>query len=302
MTRTTRRHSHPPLAPVIPLPAAGPANRNRAGARRRTVPPARRPVSVWLCTPPAGQPANRWLDTAVSTATTTYTSPGHRVLLLTPPTTPTTPGRTDPPSPAAPRATTGPDRDHDPELVGEVDRGLDRLRRTADAVTSTGRLVIVRTAQPPDRHPATNPANGPSPSPDPDSADAAASTESRTGPDRLNRPDPPQQLDLVITTTRPHTTGWLPGMPWTRLLTPHGLLAVITHSDTRGGQLTDPIRPLNRAATRAGLALLDHVILAHPAPPPAFSTDPSVGSAPDWAHADLLIFANPADAATGATR
>lgn len=295
MTRTTRHRPHPPLASVIPLrPASATLPRRRSG--RRPARHMRRPTSVWICTPDptqAGRAAGGWLPTAVSTAVATYTQPGHRVLLLTPPNTATDPGRADarPPAATGPLAKTGPDRD------------LDRLRRTADAVTSAGRLVTVRTAQrPPSRDPAPKPSVGPSPDPDPNRVDTAVAADTRTEPRQSDQRDRPDQPDLVITCVRPYATEWFAGMPWTHLIASRGLLAVITHSDIRGGRLVDPIRATSRAAARAGLTLLDHVILAHLVPSaPALSAEVGVASAPVWAHADLLVFANP-EAAQGAAQ
>jgi hypothetical protein len=106
----------------------------------------------------------------------------------------------------------------------------------------------------------------------------------------------------VITTADPHTLGWVSAMPWAEILAPRGLLAVITHSDTSGGRLVDPIGPLTHAAHRAGLAVLDHIILLHTPLGPA-PTRPSrslprpdqAGGGPVhvWAYADLLLFTPP---------
>jgi hypothetical protein len=103
----------------------------------------------------------------------------------------------------------------------------------------------------------------------------------------------------VITAVHPHATGWATAMPWTGILAPHGLLAVITHSDHTGSRLVDPIADLTGGIGGIGLALLDHVILLHtpigraPAPPPATGPTAAPPVLTRRAHADLLLFAWP---------
>jgi hypothetical protein len=102
----------------------------------------------------------------------------------------------------------------------------------------------------------------------------------------------------VIATADPYTLGWVSAMPWAEIIAPRGLLAVITHSDASGGRLVDPIGPLTYAAARAGLAVLDHVILLHTplgsAPTRPAPTQPAGGGPVHlWAYADLLLFTQP---------
>jgi hypothetical protein len=101
----------------------------------------------------------------------------------------------------------------------------------------------------------------------------------------------------VITTVHPHATSWVSAMPWPSILAPHGLLAVITHSDHTEGRPVDPIADLTGGIGGSGLALLDHVILLHtpigraPAPPSATGPAAAPPGLTRRAHADLLVFA-----------
>ncbi|MBL7520637.1 hypothetical protein I6A84_21730 [Frankia sp. CNm7] len=50
-------------------------------------------------------------------------------------------------------------------------------------------------------------------------------------------------------------------MPWVSLLALPGLLAVITHAESHGGWLVDPIVDITAAAFDSGLALVDRIVL-----------------------------------------
>jgi hypothetical protein len=143
-----------------------------------------------------------------------------------------------------------------------------RVTDTGWSVIRLGRTVQVRPA------PATRPSeSGPGPRiPD-------------DGPDSDRRP-------LLVTVVEPTRTGWIHEVPWARLVTPDGLLAVISHSDSVAGLLIDPTDALATATRRHGLALLHRFVLleisldqldARPTPLPA-------GTAARRVHSDLLLF------------
>ncbi|MEX5637356.1 hypothetical protein [Parafrankia sp. FMc2] len=148
----------------------------------------------------------------------------------------------------------------------------DRRADAGWAVARLGRRVQVRTA------PAVRAVPPSGSGPGLDSADE--------GPDNDRSP-------LVVTVVDPTRTGWVRGVPWARLLTPDGLLAVITRSDSVDGWLIDPTAELTAAAGRHGLALLDRFVVVEvplneldqpPGPLPRASVARRV-------HSDLLLFA-----------
>ncbi|WP_090066905.1 hypothetical protein [Lentzea flaviverrucosa] len=82
-----------------------------------------------------------------------------------------------------------------------------------------------------------------------------------------SEPDPapsrpsPDAYDLVIAAAEPATLDRLRPADWSSLLTPAGILAVITHGDRSGNRLVDPASSLVRAADQAGLRYLDRIAL-----------------------------------------
>ncbi|HWD00842.1 MAG TPA: hypothetical protein VG674_00005, partial [Amycolatopsis sp.] len=78
---------------------------------------------------------------------------------------------------------------------------------------------------------------------------------------------PRGEFDLIITALDPHATDWLGHADWDTLLTPRGLIAVVTHSDVRDGRLRDPHSVLLKTTGRRGLRCLDHIaVLTAPVP------------------------------------
>ncbi|MCO1575909.1 hypothetical protein M8C13_09080 [Crossiella sp. SN42] len=211
-------------------------------------------TTVWAC----GQgehhlgsgPLADWLHTAIAKIVRTYTRPGHRVLILTPPTAP----RTAP-------ADTPPGRWHSPRTL------YAGLTETAWIIQRLGRSVRTHTAGPtpeltPDSTTQTllgrpvrpaGPAPDRSPSP-PETAPARPAVRTRLH-------SPQGRFDLIITAAWPRDPRWLAHPEWTELLTPTGTLTVITHSDRREGVLVDPTSAIVRAAARRGLRYLDHAAL-----------------------------------------
>ncbi|GAB3396156.1 hypothetical protein ATK30_5675 [Amycolatopsis echigonensis] len=197
-----------------------------------------------------------WLGRTIVTLVTTYTRPGDRVLLLTPP-----------PSPRTLRHAVGGARDAAPyaglaEAVWTVAR-LGRSTDTATAVlapdcpgehTDSPRRSGVESGSRPrlgrlDLHPLADP--------HPDSP----------RPPRRDGDRPRGGFDLIITSLDPRATDWLARADWDALLTPRGLVAVVTHSDSRDGQLRDPLATLLNTLGSRGLRCHDHIaVLATPVP------------------------------------
>ncbi|CUU60711.1 hypothetical protein Ga0074812_14533 [Parafrankia irregularis] len=155
---------------------------------------------------------------------------------------------------------------------GRRETPADRHADAGWAVARLGRRVQVRTVPAVRAVPPSGSGRGP------DSTDE--------GPDTDRRP-------LVITVVDPARTGWVRGVPWARLLTPDGILAVITRSESVDGWLIDPTAELTAAAGGHGLALLDRFIVLEvslddldqpPGPLPRASVARRV-------HTDLLLFA-----------
>ncbi|WP_409493931.1 hypothetical protein [Amycolatopsis sp. cmx-11-12] len=195
-----------------------------------------------------------WLGRTIVTLVTTYTRPGDRVLFLTPP-----------PSPRALR-----------HAVGGA-RGADPYAGLAEAVWTVARLgrgTDTATAAPAPDYPAEH-------TDSPHRAGAESGSRPRLGrlglhpvadphpdPARPRRRDgdrPRGGFDLIVTALDPHATDWLAHTDWDTLLTPVGLVAVVTHSDIRDGRLRDPHATVLGTLGSRGLRCLDHIaVLATP--------------------------------------
>lgn len=333
MTRTSRperqRGPRPSSVTIRPAGCAG-THRRRVRARLATRGRLRapRPLTVWPCADdhhPAGTGLlAQWLHTAVIRIVTGYTRPGDRVLLLAPHAVPaestagwpgtvsydTAPATTMPSTGGRPHSRPGP-------LSGLHEAGWTVVRLGRDVVTRTvtshpGPLVPA-VAPTPDVVPQSETRPGPAGGPAPD-----AGEQSKPHPDPVAhaatrpRTDPAGGLadhfDAIIAAVDPFGTDWLDTLDWPALLTPHGIVAVITHCDTNGGRLVDPVGPVTTALRGRRLAYHDHVVLlevplseisAGRAPGAADSSptrdavvrlgrDGAVASA--RTHADLLIF------------
>ncbi|MEC3974351.1 hypothetical protein [Amycolatopsis sp. H20-H5] len=200
-----------------------------------------------------------WLGRMIVTLVTTYTGPGDRVLLLTPPALSPMPARW------SGRAPGGDSYAGLAEAVWTVAR----LGRSSDAATA---------APPPgDLHDRTDPTRY---------AEAESGSRPRlsrlglhpvtdVNADCAHRPvcsgrRPRGGFDLIITAVDPHAVDWFGHTDWDALLTPRGLAAVVTHSDSRGGRLLDPHPVIADTLSSRGLRRLDTIaVLAAPMPPPA---------------------------------
>jgi hypothetical protein len=236
-----------------------------------TAVPPDRLATVWPCPPPDDtddRPHAGWLPAAVARIVTTYTRPGDRVLVLSAP------------------AGDGPTVDGD-----DSQRGLGRSDDPAEAawtVARLGRAVHTRTA--PTARPSARP--GPGSRSGPGLAPAVApASGARTGPD-LDGITDADRFAVAVAVTGPASAGWLDQIAWAGLLAPTGILAVITHSDSRGGWLIDPVVDLTAAAGRAGLALVHRFVLLEL---PLSQLDQPVSPLPARVvarrvHSDLLLF------------
>jgi len=191
--------------------------------------------------------------------------------------------------------------------------GPDVLLGAADSVARLGRLVCTRTAAPTDSGP---PDSGPSDS-GPTGARRRPPFGSESGPGLPPAagggagPGPhdspatagPVRFAAVITTVEPSALGWVRDLPWADLLNPAGTLAVITHSDSRGGWLIDPTAELTEAAGGGRVAPVDRIVLLE-IPILGALSDDSVTPARDGSdvpltghkvarrvHSDLLLYA-----------
>jgi hypothetical protein len=156
--------------------------------------------------------------------------------------------------------------------LAEATWTLTRLGRSLDAATATPARDYS------DEHAPTIPRRGVEesgsgprlPCPDP---------SERPHPDRGMRPSQhrdsggsdtsARRFDLIITAAHPHGTQWLDEIDWTSMLTPRGLLAVVTYSDIRARRLFDPISVIVATERDHGLAWWDQVTLL---------TDPAAAS------------------------
>lgn len=224
---------------------------------------ATRPTTLWPFADAEALPGTAllagWLGRTILTLVTTYTRPGDRVLLLTPPAPPRTPGRT-----------------HDGDSytgLAEAVWTVARLGRGADTATAAPApdYPSERTDSP--LHAGAESGSRPRLSrlclhPVADPNTDSAHRRYRAG-DR-----PRGGFDLIITALDSHATDWLGHTDWDALLTPRGLTAVVTHSDSHGGRLLDPYPALVDTLGNRGLRCLDHIaVLTAPTPDPVASPE-----------------------------
>lgn len=235
-----------------------------------------------------------WLGRVIVTLVTRYTRPGDSVLLL---------------NPSTPR--------HQPTIF-DHGRTPDHYTGLAEAlwtVIRLGRNTETATAsptldQPPDP---ASPAGSPSQDRrarrgEPPAKNLEPGTSLNHHPETDGHPRSlahgcVEQFDLIITAVHPYDLGWLGQIDWNTILTPSGMLAVITHSEHRNGRLRDPIRTIVRTLRNHGWSWRDHIaVLTQPLPEPTNTTNnPSPlhrpATVPDveplpvcLVHHDLLLF------------
>ncbi|MDT0307215.1 hypothetical protein RM780_09595 [Streptomyces sp. DSM 44917] len=274
-------HPRPPAHAHTPVGAV----------RRRRI--RRRAATVWtLPQPPATAPSASlpgWLEAAVRRIATTYTRRGDRILLLAPP------------EPDTRHAHTG----HAPEAA------LPRLASAARALARQDRQAQVRTlaaATPPADSTTPEPAqeSGPRlllPPPPETGPDRSGPADRRSGRARhrpqsadrtagVGRPVGTDGYDLVIICLPPDAAGWTASAPWSRLLSPHGTLTIVTQSGEMQGLHDGNLHLLEHMAGLGGLALLDRIaLLAAPVTAASSALGPPPGAA--RGHTELLVLARP---------
>ncbi|GGM81682.1 hypothetical protein GCM10011609_17130 [Lentzea pudingi] len=198
-----------------------------------------RPSTVWPCAQDdfgegTGLLAG-WLLTAVVKAVTTYTRPGQRVLLL------------EPAEPCRSGAYAG-------------------LREAAWTVVRLGRgvqtqTVVARSEE--DERLSAESGHGLGASVDSPTSDGLAGlpTPAESGVDGSRRGLGPDRYDLVVAAADPRTLSWFRPTDWSCVLSPSGVLAVLTHGDRASHRLADPASSLVRAADSAGLLYRDRIAL-----------------------------------------
>lgn len=241
--------------PTVPI--ALPRKR-RAAHRRRLHLTLRhpRPSTVWPCAQDelcegTGLIA-QWLLTAVIKIVTTYSQPGHRVLLL------------DPAQFSAPLASASavgvPNRSRRSPYVGLLEAcwpvvRLGRSVQTHALVTRPARIDDTPVDIPAESESGPRlPAVGPS-----TDHSAAPRSDHRHGSDPEATGHQSNRFDLIITAAEPGTLDYLRPADWAGLLTSTGTLVVITHGDCSAGLFNDPAGPLVRAARHAGLSYTDRI-------------------------------------------
>ncbi|WP_026423557.1 hypothetical protein [Actinokineospora inagensis] len=293
-----------------------PPGLRRPEHRRRVRGRAPRPATVWPCASSPTQPAAAgdlgrlapWLLTATAKIVTTYTTPGQRVLLVGAVDLfdPTGQAHLGVPRPARPSPLSGLTeaawivlrlgRGTRTHLIGPTSADLTKSPETSTRHSVAGSRRA-------------SAGDGPSESefgPGPSAADlprTGGGNSTRTADEpRTERPGDQtdrsvDRYDLIITTVPPSATDWLRPADWAPMLTPTGTLAVLTHSHRHGGRLIDPATTVIPQTIRAGLLLLDRVVLLTTTPRRAparrghrpGTLDPA-GPADTTEHADLLVF------------
>ncbi|ASO21620.1 hypothetical protein AHOG_20010 [Actinoalloteichus hoggarensis] len=132
--------------------------------------------------------------------------------------------------------------------------------------------------------------------------------DQRPRPDPIVEDDSAQpSADLIIAAVPPSWTRHRRidhlALQAARLLRTGGILAVLTHSDVREGQLIDPTGPIVTTGQNADLLYLQHIVALHHTTDEASSSEAVGTNAPGDAgpqphrqvHSDVLIFAQPHD-------
>lgn len=257
--------------PPTPRPPRAPATGTSAGRRTTTRRRPRRLASVWALSVDDGTgQARGWLPEIIRRVVDGYTRSGDRVLLVAPP------------APEPPPASRGPARRADglvPELM-DAAQSASRLRRPTDVRT-------VASLTGPDR---TQTQSGPPTAPPP------GPTTDRRGPDRRPTSHGADRYPLIVTITVPHAADWTAAVSWDRLLTPTGILTILTHSEYVSGRFIDPCRSLLHTAGGAGLAMLDRIAVV------AQSADATgAHQAVRQAHTEILLLTCPRSEAAATT-
>ncbi|TWE27580.1 hypothetical protein FHX69_0216 [Prauserella muralis] len=271
---------------ATPRPVTAAAARHRSRGRHRTtgssraraLPRPTRRTTVWPCADGEQLAGTArlagWLARTIITTVTAYTVPGQRVLLLAPPPSATRP-RTD--------SSVGGWRTHNPYTgLHEAAWTVVRLGRSVDTATaSPPAATAVTSRQAPESGSGRRPAQLGLHTPiSPDPHRRAERTEpTGRGEDRFH---------LVITAVPPRPLDWVRTTDWSRLLTPSGTLAIVTHSNREGSRFIGPVSALVTTFRHCGLGWLDHVIVLTAPPQPAAQTGAVGRASGNHANADAV--------------
>jgi hypothetical protein len=194
-----------------------------------------------------------WLLTALVKIVTTYTQPGQRVLLL-----------------AAPQSLNGPARSSATPVRNGSDRDrYDGLFEASWTVARLGRSVRTRTAEAAtDRFGYTlgtaetgsESGLGLDTRPTWNSQSGLVGAE-QSGPRPASAGHGRDRFDLIIVAAEQRALEKVRPIEWASQLTSAGILAVVTHGDSRLGQFVDPADALRAAAQGTGLRYLDRIAL-----------------------------------------
>jgi hypothetical protein len=314
--RHARRRHHRCRPHGSSTPARATHHRRRTAARTlvRGHPYVPRPTTLWPFAGADPLPGvallTGWLARTIVTLVTTYTRPGDRVLLLSPPALAQQPSTT-----------------HHGTLHGAlVSASYAGLSEAVWTLIRLGRGVDTAAAAPAPEYP-ENPDT-----PVDSLRRSGVESESRPRPNPRPRTDrhesehlaaravqgPDDRFDLIITAVHPHDTDWLAHTDWAAILTTTGTLATVTHSVRRHGWLLDPIATVADTFRDCGLRWLDHIaVLTEHLPDPAHTTDNSPPNPASIAarpaappaeplplravHHDLLLFKPEVPGTTGAS-
>lgn len=244
----------------------------------------RRASSVWLLPQQASGESSSlnltWLEAVARRVATIYTRRGAHVLLLVPPTP----------------------QDRREAIGRPVQEALATWTATAQLLARLGRPTHVRTLTTlpqslGDTTPNTSAESGPRPlMPTPLEAtrqprpartdrhtDRSGQSVAHTAPDRY---------PLLITYLDPHQTDWSFAVPWARLMTRHGTLAMITQGDKRCDHSGRNGCLLEHMTREGGLALVDRIAMVA-----APDQNASHAVAGQEVHTELLVLARPASTA-----
>ncbi|MGA6164160.1 hypothetical protein [Amycolatopsis magusensis] len=229
--RTLHRRTHGPL----------PASRDwhRAAANRGL-----RPATLWPFADAEPLPGTArlagWLGHAIITLVTTYTHPGDRVLLLTPP------------------APTRPRREQPYAGLAEAVWNVARLGRGADTATAAAAPDHAPGLADPSRVTGAESASRRRLSRPGQAATSESAAESARSPQRADR-RPGDRFALIITAVCPDSTDWLSHTDWNTLIAHRGLIAVLTHGHQDGSRLQRPQPPVVNTLGDGGFRVLDHI-------------------------------------------
>jgi hypothetical protein len=120
-------------------------------------------------------------------------------------------------------------------------------------------------------------------------------TTDRHAPDRRPTRYSPDRYPLILTIAVPHAAEWTAAISWGRILTPTGILAVITHSEHGAGRWKDLSRSLLHTTRREGLALLDRISIV------ADAAGTTARQAVRQAHTEILLVTHPRPEAAATT-